>query len=175
MSDDGPDALSLRAYLALSGASIDWRSDLAAVMRSDAPLSRMLRTALADAFENESQQGPRLDLNNHKPNRDKFAGVVSRHEWMEIGKWIEARREQSPQGGDVVGEAAAHFGVGVKKAEKALTYYNKARFWVDAAMRSDAGQTIGREVVESLYHSIAVNPDMKRVNADLIHQLGLSH
>lgn len=174
MQDDEADALNLRAYLALSGASRNWRDDLARVMRSDAPLSRMLRNCLADAFENETQEGSRLDLNNHKADRDRFAGVVSRSEWMEIGRWIEEQRQAGLRQ-ETTEAAARHFGIGVKKVEKALTYYNKAKVWVEKAMRTEAGQAMGRDMVEQLYHSIIVMPELKRLNADLLRQLALSH
>jgi len=175
MADDDPKNLSLRAYLALQGASLDWRGDLAELMRSDVPLDRMLRDRLADAIENQGGEGPSIELNNHKEARDRFAGVASRHEWMEIGRWIEGERQRGVPKGASLEAAERHFGVGIKAAEKALTYYNRAKLWIDGALKSEAGQALGRDTLERLYHSITVRPEMKRVNADLIRQLGLSH
>jgi hypothetical protein len=144
-------------------------------MRSDALLTRMLRDRLAEAFENETNDGPRLDLANHKPQRDRLVANVARHEWMEIGRWIEAQREDGLPRKAAVADAAGHFNVGEKKCEEALTYYGRAVLWVDQALKSDAGQAIGREWLERLYHSLSTHPEMKRVNADLVRALGLSH
>jgi hypothetical protein len=175
MADDDPKSLCLRAYLALQGASLDWRGDLAELMRSDVPLSRMLRERLAAAFENESPEGPRLDLKNHKVASDRLKVNVARHDWMEIGRWTDAKREQGLSRKLALEKAAEHFVVGEKKCDEALIYYGRVKQWVDAALETQSGQALGRDWLERLYHSFISHPDMKRVNAELIRQLGLSH
>jgi len=175
MSEDDPQGLDLRAYLALQRASLDWRRDLATLMRSDVPLSRLLRDRLADAFDNEAKEGPRLELKNHKVHRDAFAKLVVLHDRMRIGRWVARRRDEGATAAQANEEAAAYFRVSQKTVEPAFAYFNKASVWIDAAMDSEAGQTLGREMVERLYHSIAAQPAFKKANAGLIQQLGLSH
>lgn len=175
MPPDDPDALNLRAYLALQGAALDWRDDVARLLRSDAPVSRLVRNLLAAAVENVSEEGTKLDLAGHKAARDRFVGVVIRHEWMDIGRWVTDFRMRHPSGPSAVAAAAEHFGLGLKKVEAALAFFNKANLWVDQAMESEAGRDMGREWVESLYHSITVNPEIKQVNEPLIRDMGLSH
>lgn len=118
MTDEDPENLNLRAYLALQGASLDWRDDLARLMRSDVPLSRMLRDRLADAFENEAQTGIRLELKNHKSARDQFAKIAILHERMKIGHWISERRAEGGTAKAVNAAAAEHFRVSEKTVER---------------------------------------------------------
>lgn len=154
---------------------MDWRDDLARLLRSEVALDRSLRDRLASLVENVTSDGPRLELTGHKSARDKFAGVASRHQWMEIGRWVVAYARSGAPGENVTQAASDHFGQGIKKVEAAVTYFNKVTLWVDRAMESAAGQVMGREWVERLYHSITVNPEMKKLNEDLLRQLGLSH
>lgn len=175
MPDDFPYDLDLRAYLALSGASLDWRTDLAALLRSDLPLSRLLRDRLANLID-EGDDGRRLELTGHKPNRHRFAGVASRYEWMEIGRWVDNRRRLHPDDPQSAVEAASHhFTLGEKKVEAAVSYYNKTSSWVEKALGSEDGQALGREWLERLYHSITVSPEMKKLNQGLVKRLGLSN
>ncbi|MDE0878313.1 MAG: hypothetical protein OSB00_06560 [Sphingomonas bacterium] len=175
MRGNEADAMNLRAYSALDGASPDWRTDLATLLRSDVPLNRMLRNRLIALIENLTDEGPRLELKGHKAARDQFLGVVIRHDWMEIGRWVAAYPQSAASEPNATQAAADHFGLGTKKVEAALTYFNKVRLWTDRAMESDAGKAMGREWVERLYHSITVNPGLKQVNKELLQQLGLSH
>lgn len=175
MVADDANRLNLRAYLALAGATLDWRSDVARLLRSDVPLSRIMRDSLAAAIENITHEGPSLELTGHKAARDRFAGIASRHEWMAIARWVAEFKEQNLAGPNAVDAAATHFKLSVKKVESAVTYFNKTTVWVDQAMKSEAGQVMGRDWVERLHHSITVNPEMKRRNGDLVCLLGLSH
>lgn len=154
---------------------MDWRLDLARLLRSDIPLDRSLRNRIAALVENVTDVGPRLDLNGHKSKQDRFVGVAKRHEWMEIGRWVNAYVKRTPESASATQAAADHFNQGKKKVEAAVTYYNRVTLWTDRAMESDAGKVMGREWVERLYHSITVNPEMKMPNYELLRQLGLSH
>lgn len=175
MTDDEAAALNLRAYLALGGASVDWRQDLSALLRSDAPLDRLLRNRLADFVDNVSGTGIALDLAGYKEARDRFAGVAARHEWMEVGRWITHHSEGPLKRKGATKAAADHFTQGIKKVEAALTYFNKANLWVNQALESEAGKMLGRDWLERLYHMITVYPEMKPANGELLRQLGLSH
>lgn len=173
--DDEAAATNLRAFCALGGASIDWRTDLVRLLQSDIPLDRLLRDRLVALIDNVTGVGPRLELAGHKDERDKFSGIVARHDWMEIGRWA-ANYASSETKVKAPAEAAAdYFGQGVKKVEAAITYYNKATLWADQAMKSAAGKAMGREWVERLYHTITVYPEMKALNRNLLLDLGLSH
>jgi hypothetical protein len=175
MERDDADRLNIRAYLALQGGSMDWRRDLAELMRSDVPLSRMLRDRLAAAFENESPTGPRLELKNHKAARDRFAGVATKHQWMEIGRSITALTIANVPVGVATQLIADRAGASEKKCAAALGYYREATAWVQLALQSEAGAVIGPELLEKLHHSIHENPAACAMNAELLSQLRLSH
>ena len=175
MPADDADAMNLRAYMALAGASMDWRDDLARLLRSDVPLDRPLRDRLASLVDNVTGDGPRLELTGYKAAKDRFAGIASRQKWMEIGRWVSAYQKPDPSSPNATQAAAEFFVIGLKAVEAAVAYFNKAYVWIDRAMESEAGQTIGREWVERLYHSIIVSPETKRLNDGLLRQFGLLH
>lgn len=175
MPDNDPRNLNVRAYIALDGATLDWRRDMAELMRSDVPLERNLREKLAAAFENETQEGPRLDLKNHKTRRDRFASIAARYAWMEIGRSITALIEANVTVSSAIQLIADRAGASTEKCEAALKYFRMTDKWVIRGLQSDAGQVLGRQMLEGLHHSTYKNEGMRRVNAKLLDQLGLSH
>jgi hypothetical protein len=172
------DALSLnhRARFALRGSSLDWRSDLAALLRSDVPIDRHFRDALADAIENKTDYGPRLDLRNMQSQTNRFAAIPARHEWMAIGQWISLLRDQGITNDEAIEKTSEHFNVTEGKCKKALAYFQKAAPIIEAALATEAGEAIGRFYVEGLYHSVFAYPKdtaSAQMNAPLLRLLGI--
>lgn len=176
MTSDDPEGLNLRAVLALEGASLNWRADLAALFKSPVPIDRGSREAFADAIENETDDGPRIDIRNLKRTRDHFAAVVARQEWMEIGRWVQARRDEGSTAEDALWNASQNFAASEGKCKQALSYFQKASPAVERAILTPAGASIGRQFLENIFHQIHADPkdtSFARLNSGLIFELGL--
>lgn len=176
--------LNIRADAALRGGSLDWRADLAALLKSDAPIERWVRDALADAIMNQAATGPRLDLRNLKPASDHFDKVASRYEWMAIGRWIEARHAEGMTIEGATYLAVESFTdpegkpVSEGKCKRALTYYQHANRWVEQGLSTPSGETLGREMLERFHHEIDANPadrTFAQANAELLRALNIPH
>ncbi len=171
---DGPN-MNLRAYVALGGASLDWRGDLAKLLRSEAPLDRLLRDRLADLIENQDGDGPSLRLHNVKPQQDRFKRGAALSQWMDIGRWISARRAQGRTREEAILEASDLFNSSDKKCEQALGYFMRADEWVTGALTTPAGAGLGRDDLEALHHAMEADPAVRQVNRRLIDSLTPSH
>lgn len=174
MSSDSDHRANLRAYFALSGASLDWRGDLVRLLRSEIPLDRMLRDRLAELIENQDGDGPSLRLHNVKPELDRLKRNAALHQWMEIGRWITARRAQGRTREAAILEASALFNASDKKCEQALGYFVRADEWVSGALLTEAGAAIGRGELENLHHAIETDPSARSLNQPLLARLALS-
>lgn len=171
MKDGDGSAMNLRAYVALGGASLDWRGDLAKLLRSEEPLDRLLRDRLADLIENQDGEGPSLRLHNVKPQLDRFKRGAALYQWMDIGRWISARRAQGRTREEAIWEASGLFNSSDKKCEQALGYFMRADEWVAGALSTPAGAAIGREGLEDLHHAMEADPTVRDLNRKLIESL----
>ncbi len=132
----------LRAYLALQGASGaagnkgDWRNDVSAALRSNAPLSSEFREVLAKAIDGDLL-GFRLELvadhGEKKRRQDIFGGVIVRCEYMVIGQWMNEQIALGSTRAKAKTDAAEQFGASPEKCDKALIYHSKAMAWVNKA------------------------------------------
>ncbi|WP_426265164.1 hypothetical protein [Sphingomonas sp. PWP1-2] len=141
----------------------------------------MFRQALAAAVANQSGPGPRLDLRNLKPKSDHFDKVASRHDWMRIGRWIEARHAEGGTYEEAIWRAVENFTgsdgapISEGKCKKALGYYQRASRWVETAILSPQGADLGRDGLEKFHHEMDAAPvgsAFTQYNAKLIEQLG---
>lgn len=174
MPTDDPLILNIRAYSSLSGASSSWRTDLAALLNSDAPIERWVRDAIAEAIANESATGPRLDLKNHDASRRRHDSIAAKPKWMIIGGWINARRAEGRSKEDVLFEAADRFSVSEQTCDKAGAYYKKAAAWITGAAARPAGEALGFDVLENIFHQLHATPQDKsflQMNAALLAAL----
>ena len=136
----------IRAYFALQGASGaagnrgDWRNDVSAALRSNAPLSSEFREALAKAIDGDLL-GFRLELvadhGEKKRRQDIFGGVLVRREYMEIGQWMNEQIALGSTRAKAKRDAAVQFGASPEKCDKALIYYSKAMAWANKAKGSE--------------------------------------
>lgn len=160
--------LELRAYLALQGASGsagkagDWRNDVAAALRSDAPLSSEFREALASAIDgdlNGLQLGFRLKLianNGEKKSRqDQFGGVIVRREWMGVGQWMADKIASGSSRAVAITSASDAFAASREKCDAALVYFTRATRWL-ATIRnghSELGKVMDDDGLTILFHA----------------------
>lgn len=149
--DQEQTTLELRAYLALQGASGtagskgDWRNDVTAALRSNAPLSPHFREALATAIDGDLSGfglGFRLELvadNGEKKRRqDVYGGAIVRREYMKVGGWMREQISLGSTRAKAVTDSGEYFGASPDKCDKALIYYDKAMAWVK---KMEAGET----------------------------------
>jgi hypothetical protein len=140
---DEQEQLELRAYLAMQGASGaagnkgDWRKDVTAALRSDAPLSTFFREALASAIDGDMSNfglGIRLELHANngqkKRNQDYFSGVLTRRDWMQIGDWMASEIEKGSTRANAIINAATFFSSSKEKCDKALVYRDCVYKWL---------------------------------------------
>ncbi len=169
-------ALNLRARFALQGSSLDWRADLAALLRSGVPIDPQFRTALAEAVQNKGDLGPRLDLRNVQSGTNRFAAIAVRHEWMRIGQWIMVLRESGITNEEAIEATSEQFGVTGGKCKKALAYFQKAAPIIASAVLTEAGRVIGQAFFENIYHHVFAYPKDKtfsNIDAELLRELGI--
>ena len=140
-------------------------------MRSEEPLDRLLRDRLADLIENQDGEGPSLRLHNVKPQLDRFKRGAALYQWMDIGRWISARRAQGRTREEAIWEASGLFNSSDKKCEQALGYFMRADEWVAGALSTPAGAAIGREGLEDLHHAMEADPTVRDLNRKLIESL----
>jgi len=170
--------LNIRALAALEGASPTWRADLATLLSSSAQLEPWIRERLAAAFLNESDIGPRLNLANHDGKRRYQDSAASRHEWMEIGRWVSSRWAVNGNKEQAIWDAVDHFDISEGKAKVAIKYFQAAAPRIERAMTTDAAAGMDRATIEQFYHILNADPkdrmQVRQMNKDLIHSLGLS-
>jgi len=151
-----------RAYLALQGASGpagdvgDWRDDLAALFRSNDPLSPEIREALAKAFEG-NLHGFRLEListsGEKKRRQDAYRGLLIRRRWHEIGEWIENQIEDGTPVHEAIEAASRLPGTGdYKTCERARTYARRVRSWRAAVQQASSIYEFLGPSVDDLFH-----------------------
>ncbi len=178
MPKDEATILNIRAMQALSGSSTEWRKDLAALLRSDAPVEPWVRKRLAEAVENETLAGARLDLRNHDGRRRRAEKVSARFEWMRIGRWMNARRSEGCTVEECVWRASEHFETSEGTCKNAWEYFRPANQWISQGLSTEAGSVLGEILLESMYHQIFADPKDKsfvRMNQALLLELGLPH
>lgn len=145
----------VRAYLALQGASEDWRSDIVAVLRSDAPISRLFRDKLAQAIDGDLF-GFRLELvagnGEKKRRRDFYVGAKRRRAWQAAGEWMLAREAASDAA--AIRDAATNYSpaMGEKALEKALTYTRRLKRWRASLQPGDYRMVMGDDALDELFH-----------------------
>ncbi|WP_277968210.1 hypothetical protein [Sphingomonas echinoides] len=134
MSDD-EEALNLRAYLAMSRINAHAERRLAELLRSEVPIHRIVRDALADAIEGKNAKD-RVTLKVVEKTAGPLGGSAeSRHKFhrdMEIVRFITERmtgparttRERALE------EAASRFHESEATCDKALGKGTKFRQWV---------------------------------------------
>jgi hypothetical protein len=150
MDEQKQEQLELRAYFAMQGASGaagnkgDWRNDVTAALRSDAPLSTFFREALASAIDGDMSNfklGIRLELHadngKKKCNQDYFSGKIIRREWMEIGDWMASKIENGSTRANAIIDAAKSFSSSKEKCDKALIYRNRVYNWLSKVKDSE--------------------------------------
>ncbi|MXO75333.1 hypothetical protein GRI40_08920 [Altererythrobacter aerius] len=178
MAQDNDLRLNIRALAALGGASASWRSDLAELFSSDAPLEPWLRERLAAAFLNEKDTGARLNLANHDGDRRHQESVSARHDWMKIGRWISSRWAASGNKEQAIWDASEHFGISEGKGKKSIEYFQAAGPRIERALKTDAGTGLDRATIEQIYHALDSDPEdrtcFRQINRDLLRDLGLS-
>ena len=170
--------LNIRAYQALDGTSVDWRYDLATLLRSDAPIEQWLRLKLADAIENKTSTGPALDLKNRDSQRRRTKRVAARFEWMTIGRWMDERKSEGCTVEEAVWRASEHFGVSEGKCKEAWGYYPAAILWIRNALLTEAGALFGEIMLESIYHQDHAEPNntpFANLNPGLVEELQIPH
>lgn len=145
--------LNIRAMVALRGVGKDWRADILALLESDAPIERMFRAQLAKAIRGDDPSGIKLTMRGHKKARDASVGAIVRFEYMELGRWIEARISSGQARHSSLSAAAAQFNASVESCEEALIYYQRASRWLELAQGTELGLQWPRDILESMYHA----------------------
>lgn len=153
----------LRAYLALQGVSGaagslgDWRNDIVAALRSDAPLSAEFREALAKAIDG-GLYGFRLELvadkGEKKRRQDWFVGTLVRREWMSIGQWMADQISAGSSRANAIDGAADKFHASREKCDGALVYFHRAIQWLATVRDGDSelGKVMDDEGLVALFH-----------------------
>lgn len=157
MSDDAL-TLNIRATQALRGVTENWQADVLALLESDAPIEPMFRKELAEVIARSRDGEPagiKLKLEGHKAEKDISVGAKIRYQYMEIGEWIVDRISEGDKRHDALKNAADKFHSSVQKCDAALTYYQKAKRWIDCALETPLGSEMPRDLIESLYHARA--------------------
>jgi len=178
MTDKSSLGLNIRAMQALRGASLDWRSDILALLDSTAPIDDMFRQELARAIRNRSEHGPRLDLRGVDAERRRYDSIAARFEWMRVGYWIKARLAEGIKHEEALWRAAEHFGKSEGYCKKVWKYFKRASVWIEGALQSEQGSALGAEMLESIYHQLQFEPGARafaRMNEKLLGALGIQH
>lgn len=155
MSDDAL-MLNIRATQALRGVTENWQADVLALLESDAPIEPMFRKELAEVIARSRDGEPagiKLKLEGYKAEKDISVGAKVRYQYMEIGEWIVARISEGDKRHDALRYAGEKFNCSFQKCEKALTYYQEAKLWIDCALETPLGSEMPRDLIESLYHA----------------------
>ncbi len=148
---DNQEQLEIRAYFALQGLSGaagtkgDWRNDVTAALRSEAPLSSYFREALASAIDgsiSNLEHNFRLELvadkKEKKRRQDWFGGEIDRRYWIEIGRWMTARISEGTTRTKAKEDAAAKkFNTSEATCDKAKIYYDRVMRWVNSSKDGD--------------------------------------
>lgn len=123
------DNLNKRAYFALKGYSLDWSSDVVALLRSNVDIDPIVRQTLADAIGGGTVDGTTLTLSGNKPNRFLKAAYAARKSWRKIAAWVAQKQSEGVKYEDAIEAAATKFRVSEKKCEAAVTYVNDYAVW----------------------------------------------
>jgi hypothetical protein len=147
--------LNMAAFVALHGLSLQWKRDVLALLRSDAPIAGVARDALADAIEGTLFTGVWLEMQGQEELRRWVDGVSVRRKYMEIGRFITERigPEKDKTQRKATEAAEVKFNSSYKKCEKALYYYRDVQEWISCAKQS--GEYFARlddEQLENKYH-----------------------
>lgn len=178
MTDKSFLGLNIRAMQALRGASLDWRSDVLALLDSAAPIDDMFRQELGSAIRNRSEHGPRLDLRGVDGERRRHDSMAARLDWMKVGHWMQARLAEGSTHEETLWRAAEQFGKSEGYCKKVWRYFVPASAWVEVALRSEEGAVIGAEMLENMYHQLQFEPGGKafaRMNEKLLAALQIQH
>ncbi|MEN9924145.1 MAG: hypothetical protein RL268_271 [Pseudomonadota bacterium] len=124
--------LNGKAWHAALGMSERWDQDLIDLLRSDEPIHRWVRDALADAIEGKNALGVRITMSGNKAIRDGTAAVETRKRWVQIGEWIGREIGKGRTRVAAIEAAASYFCKGEKACDKAYDYYRRYRRWRDA-------------------------------------------
>lgn len=126
--------LERRAYRSLLGfvsSQIDRASDIAALLRSDIPLSQEFRRELADAFEGKGSFGTSISIKGSAKTSKLIDATLLRRKDLEIGRWICEKQNSGHKLVDAINDACDNFLVGHESAKKSLAYFKKFQIFAD--------------------------------------------
>lgn len=143
--------LNIRAEMALKGASLTHIEDIVALLNADVPIERRVRLRMAELLRGDSVDGMQLKLTGIKSARDKAKAGGARHEWFDIGQWIQQKIDEDRARCSAIEDAVKQFNISDKKADSSLDYYRAANAWIVNALKTEAGQGVGDEYLKHLY------------------------
>lgn len=127
-------ALNLGALNAVLGFSTDWRRELAALLRSDAPIIYAVRNELADIIEGKSSLS--ITLKGHDKSSKRIDGLNARRGWFEDGKKVSQLVEGCDSVDDAFEAATSIIGRDSDYCRKKYYYYKHCSEWIAGARRS---------------------------------------
>lgn len=129
-----PKDLNARAQIALWGLSDDALGDIAALLRSDQPISEKTRTKLADAMEGI---GDGVHLRLKASPRHKRAKIFLRKlTQLRQGQWADRRAKQVGYA-EATRELAEKAGKSEKAAESSIALARKVNEWLDLVLEQE--------------------------------------
>lgn len=157
LSDDEIEALNTRAFGALMGFSSNGKADLAALLRSDAPISPAVRDELAGAIEGGNSAGIAMDLRDHDPQKRRIEGLLVRRQWREDGlKVAPFVKLAGVERGFAM--AAEKFGSGEDNWRKLYYYSKSCDEWVCSARSQGGTYAIMTETkLQDIWHIAALS------------------
>ncbi len=141
--------LNRAAFDAALGFSVDWKADLAELLRSGQEISPSVREALADALEGKSFTRVAFKLEGHERLARWHASLQERRAWRDHGRRVaELIREDGAALEVQFENAAEKLGTTESKSKKAYYYFKRCQSWMQSA--SQDGVAYGSMPSEAL-------------------------
>ncbi len=150
---DDHDTLNHRAFGALLGFSKEWRTELVSLLRSDAPISGVVRDELANAIEGETTFGTRLDLIGHDTLSKFFGRFADARESMAVGHYIAELVARKCTVESAFDNAAEKFGKSESECNRDYYYFKKCMKWcADEGKSGRLYSAMSQSELETVYH-----------------------
>ena len=147
------DDLNQRAFTALQGLSTDRLNPVVELLRSNAPISSAVRSALADSIEGSAVLGVQLIPSGHEKLNRWREGWDARRNWFYLGSQVDPFVRNAPTVPDGFTDAEEHLGLKDSYCRKAYYYWKRCTDWKMAAKASDAPYSImDDDALETEFH-----------------------
>lgn len=166
MSNDDLNAAHLNraAISALIGLSMDWREDLANLLRSEAEISRIVRDLLAEAIERASPLGVEINMKNHDATAKRLEGLRIRRRWLEDGRKVaeikKPKLQQFLSASEIIGKSEGY-------CKDCYYYFDNFMKWYNNEIKM-SDKSFDLEFLESTWHLASFDQNTKSPTPDKV-------